>query len=137
MFGCPAAPKWSDPSWPAGSPTANSDTNYNGNGVIFRSLGYNPKPQTLAAIPNSASIIMVQEYSQRISDASIRPNSINSTQYMNVLINGQSQIHFDGSNFLFCDGHVKFRKKTTLTAREFGINSDDAAPATGPYTADF
>ena len=139
LFACPAAAKWTDTSWTDGIPTTISDTNYNGNGVIFHSISpiYVSASQSLATIPNSASIIMVQEYAQRTCDASIRPNSSNATQYKNVLISGQSQIHFDGSNFLFCDGHVKWRKKTTLTAREFGINSDDPAPATGPYTADF
>ena len=32
--------------------------------------------------------------------------------------------HFDGGNFLFMDGHVKFRKQDSISAREFGIDYD-------------
>ena len=43
--------------------------------------------------------------------------------------------HFDdGGNLLFLDGHVKFRKRGSISAREFGIASD--LKGTVPGTSD-
>lgn len=139
LFICPSAEKWTDTSWPDGIPTGNSDTNYVGSGVVMHSMNaFSTSPLSLAAIPNPSSIILVQEYKQRTSNASIRPCNFDGSGYKFVLGAGSSDLHFDGGNLLFCDGHAKWRTKSSLTAREWGINSDDPAPAAGPYpTLDF
>ena len=129
-------------AWPAGIPTGNSDTNYAANGVVSHSgsVSFPPfAPLAMAAIPNTASIIMVQESLLRTADASVRPNPRFGApnQFDNVLNVGNSQLHFDGGNLLFADGHAKWRKRSSLTAREFGLNSDARAPALGTYTAEF
>lgn len=39
--------------------------------------------------------------------------------------------HFDGSNLLFCDGHVKWRRKDSIAASDFGLTSTSVGPVPG------
>ena len=103
---------------------------YPGNGAIFRIAGLNQ-----AAIGTSygvAGTIMVQEYNYTSEPKSIlRPfgevNVALRGQYWHNIAAGKEEYsnnHFDGGNLLFVDGHVKWRKFTTLKTGEFGLLPD-------------
>jgi prepilin-type N-terminal cleavage/methylation domain-containing protein/prepilin-type processing-associated H-X9-DG protein len=107
-----------------------SDTGYLGNGVI---MGRN-----LAAVPNPASIVYLQELFERRSRAYLRPHSgdngatyiswaFKSTASISATGGDQhySTLHEKGGNLLFGDGHAEYRKGASLWSREFGLNPGD------------
>ncbi|BCM94450.1 hypothetical protein IAD21_06357 [Abditibacteriota bacterium] len=123
LFVCPSAT--TNGGVPA--PTATANTNYFYNGVV---LGRNQ-----AAIQSVSTLIMAHEYAFSSSRAFIRPqvDGVASTVApSNLGYKGWMEAggfrydsqHFDGGNLLFCDGHVKYRRQTTISAREFGLASD-------------
>lgn len=120
IFACPSAPL----DTVAGSaPVGNSKASYMANGVIIRSTNWGGVKPTLniAAIPDTAKIIMVSEYNTASGNLSIRPRPDTAADtYRGGMETGYSAIHFDGGNLLFCDGHVKFRKTSSICMPEFG-----------------
>ena len=119
---CPSATLLAGPYGPSGE----SDTSYATNGVITRSQGVSE-----AAIPSASSIILAHEWNYRAKYAAARPFYVNAgTQGYTGAVNPDQhdQTHFDGGNLLFCDGHVKWRKQTTIALSEFGLKTNDMAP---------
>ena len=124
VFTCPSA----TPNGSLTAPNGNSSTNYFLNGVT---LGRNQ-----AALQSPATLVWVHEYAFVSSDAFIRPqpdpvntslvapSNGNYKGWMEAGAFNYDKQHFDGGNLLFCDGHVKFRKQNSISAREFGLNSD-------------
>ena len=53
-----------------------------------------------------------------------------------AVIYPQAIRHFDGTNILFCDGHVKWRKHTSISAREYGLNKDTLGDTSGSAKMD-
>jgi prepilin-type processing-associated H-X9-DG protein len=145
LFHCPSAPKaaftGSDAS---ANPVGNNDTNYMPNGVLFSRTG-----RAIAAIPSPADIVFVQEWYQRRSHLLARPhsNALGATLYYHWHQNGGgttpeilSNMHFDGGNLLFCDGHVKWRKVSNMKSGDFGLvpgTDTIAASDSKNYTAAF
>ena len=108
-------------------PNGNSSTNYFCNGVT---LGRNQ-----AAIQSASTLILAHEYAYTSAQSFIRPQGDtvaatvapfngNYKGWMEAGVFKYDNQHFDGGNLLFCDGHVKFRKQNSISAREFGLNSD-------------
>ncbi len=123
IFLCPSA----TPNASLATPTATSNTNYFYNGVT---LG-----RSLSAIQSASTLIMAHEFAYSSSDAFIRPQGEPHPVVYPGTVTGfagwmeagafkYDNNHFDGTNLLFCDGHVKYRKQISISAREFGLNSD-------------
>jgi prepilin-type N-terminal cleavage/methylation domain-containing protein/prepilin-type processing-associated H-X9-DG protein len=111
------------------APTAISDTNYIGSGVYMG--------RSLAAFPSPAETVLMQENVSRVHISLLRPTlpgtascAVGQSTYWhyNSGLSGReeySNIHFDGGNLLFGDGHVKWRKLASLRAKDFGLSPAD------------
>lgn len=121
------------PSSTAGTsypPTTTSNTNYRGNGVLFRDDSV-----AVSAIPDVANIVMVSESRESLSIGIVRPvrgaSYMCGTEYTAWHFNlgsprtDETEIylnnHFIGSNFVYADGHVKYRPADTVRAADFGL----------------
>jgi prepilin-type N-terminal cleavage/methylation domain-containing protein/prepilin-type processing-associated H-X9-DG protein len=120
IFRCPSATEGSGAGL---APVGNSATSYVTNGVLIRNGGV-----SIAAIPESAALIAMQErkwvYRIASHDPQRVPYNSNNYQYWLYTAGGYSNVHFDGGNLLFADGHAKWRRTVSISAREFGLNSD-------------
>lgn len=141
IYHCPSAPAtaFTGSSLVVTSPNL-SDSNYWVNGMVLQ--------RKLSAVQSSASLIFLQENSYRFGAAFVRPQPDNSPltplpipvsanlQLWKYNYSGSgdventSLIHFDGGNLLFFDGHVKWRTQSSISAREFGLNSDVTTAST-------
>ena len=121
---------------------ANGDTGYNWNGSISSATA-------LSAMQSTASLVNLQEADTRASNLISRPFAFGGAsttggaacpagQICGAVWHNysapkeyQSNIHFDGGNLLFMDGHVKWRKYTSLGSCDFGLK---LAGACDPYS---
>ena len=130
-------------------PTDLSDTSYYANTVLMQ--------RSVAVIPSTAEIVLMQENSTRTNTEAQRPSSwsgfslpagkVSYWHYNNPSnVEEYSNRHFDGGNMLFADGHVKFRRLSSLRAWEFGLGPADrsgdgqdtnAAASNKPYDRAF
>lgn len=120
IFACPSARQETG--------VGNSDTSYFGNGVLLQ------RGTSLAAIPEASNIIMVQEFNQRTNRTYLRParNDASTTTFYYWLPNANySGVHMEGGNLAFADGHVKWRKQSSLCASEWGLNNPTTTNACG------
>ena len=110
-----------------------SDASYYENGVITW-IG-------LAAIGQASGLILTHEAPLRTNSWGQRPTTRSATfciganagkfAYWHYTPSGVTQYdmrHFDGANILYADGHVKFRRVSSLTNGDFGL----APAASGP-----
>ena len=91
--------------------------------------------RSVSVIPSTAEIVLMQENSTRTNVAALRPSSWAGFScpagqaaywhYNNGIVEEYSNRHFDGGNLLFADGHVKFRRLSSLRAWEFGLGPAD------------
>lgn len=111
---------------------ANNCTSYLGNSPV---IGV-----SVAIIPNPAEIVYTQELFNKRSFAFMRPRVLNAAtgtyQWWHFprgvgALTNYTFVHMEGGNVLFCDGHAKFRKATSMRSRDFGLTPDD------PITVDF
>ena len=82
--------------------------------------------RALAGMAEPAGLIVLQESATTGQYCYLRPVDFDGTateQYRAWLNATYSQLHFDGSNYLYMDGHVKFRKQSSVCAREYGLNN--------------
>ena len=110
------------------APNLNSNTNYLYNGVT---LG-----RSIASIQSASTLVMTHELGVSASDAYIRPQSDpnavvapHNGNYKGWMETGPFRYdnnHFDGTNLLFCDGHVKYRKQNSISGRDFGLGGPNA-----------
>ena len=79
--------------------------------------------RALAAVKSPSTIIQVHEF-QTTKVAYLRPR-VGGTGYQEWM-NGPTydNNHFEGANFLFADGHVKYRMRNSVNAQEFGLVLD-------------
>lgn len=117
IFVCPSAYAASG----ADAPTALSDSNYMANAVIAG--------RSLAALPTPDSIIFIQENLYRSHYARMRP-ARSGTQFTewHKTESGREQYsntHLEGGVLLFGDGHVKWRRASSLRSGEFGLDPGD------------
>ena len=125
---CPSSVQ--DPVQGGNSVVGNSS--YMGSAVLMN--------RNLADIANASSIVWMQERSNRVKDSYLRPRLLitgtgtptttpPSYDYWHVISGGAeaySNLHFDGGNFLFADGHAKWRKYQSLRSSDFGLTPDQA-----------
>jgi prepilin-type N-terminal cleavage/methylation domain-containing protein/prepilin-type processing-associated H-X9-DG protein len=131
VYQCPSASPY-----PAASIIGLGNTNYQFNGVVIG--------RSMSAIQQSTQIITIQENSLYYNLAVLRPqhywNEGDNRFYKNYISWKEPThgvVHFeDGSNFLFADGHVKYRKRSTITARDFGFDSDTTTDDSSVFTVD-
>ena len=133
---CPSALPISKyyPTLAVRDPTPGNDTNYFGNAVV---LGRN-----MAVITNPSEIVYLQETAARQSIAFLRPHraphsvyAITCTgttqaapyyaQFANYDTNvggyAYSELHFDGGNLVYADGHAKWKRGDQVVALDFGL----------------
>jgi prepilin-type N-terminal cleavage/methylation domain-containing protein/prepilin-type processing-associated H-X9-DG protein len=124
-------------------PNELSDTNYMGNGVVMG--------RSIAVIDQPADVIYCHEHNWRVNTAHLRPNSADKGKtytgwhYISQVGEGYSNLHMDGGNLVFADGHVKYKKYRAIRSGDFGLDPDqpwsltnEAKPDGGrAYTARF
>jgi prepilin-type N-terminal cleavage/methylation domain-containing protein/prepilin-type processing-associated H-X9-DG protein len=138
IYICPSAGKETG----LAAPTASNDTNYAYNNVLNAWKGSNFAADThgraLSEIGRPAEVATFQEYYLRSSRLRIRPYGNNrnvATDATNYNVwhaeapaghDALSNIHFDGGNLLYADGHVKWKSLQSIRNRDFGLASPDS-----------
>jgi prepilin-type N-terminal cleavage/methylation domain-containing protein/prepilin-type processing-associated H-X9-DG protein len=119
-------------------PSANRNTAYPASEVSYLINGVLDKtpaggPRSMASIPESSTIIQLQDYKASGVYASEAPTRVgggganaSEFQYWQHDANYSSN-HFDGGNLLYADGHVKWKKQSAICAVDFGL----VIPASG------
>lgn len=144
IFACPSGTPFPDSG--TNKPNASGNATYVTNGVVLHvwdNATWFQRPLREAVIPESSSTILLQEFAFNTNACIQRPraNSSNTSQYewwhAAAPFGGAtcaeneclSNMHFQGGNLLFCDGHAKWRKFSTIRSGDFGLKPDD------PYVA--
>lgn len=116
VFRCPSALPYtatgsSGSAYAEVSGSNGGNTSYAGNYIVA--------DRKLAAIPTPASTVFLHEFNiyQRAAQMRPYPSGNNFTQFHNTKM---ENLHFDGGNRLFCDGHAKWSKKSNMTFAEYG-----------------
>ena len=109
-------------------------TNYLHSGVIF---GQDTTPffpaKSMSAVQTPASIIAVQEYYLNMDYSYARPlrtDISGGISKFGLLNSPDYKPHFDGTNLLFCDGHVKWKKQVAITPADYGLAGNGTWAAT-------
>ena len=142
IFVCPSSVNASAVGYNAkqNDPTPLSNTNYMGNAVV---LG-----KTLAVVPNPADIVYLQENNLRWHYAWAEPALTNPKTGVYQWWHWEkgiekkeqfSNLHSNGGNLLFVDGHARYKSAKSIRSRDFGLVPDDGPEADGdkPYKAAF
>lgn len=119
VFRCPSATDYGGGA--PFSPNGNDNDSYNGNAVVMN--------RALSAIDNTAEIVWCQEDANAYGVATLRPDPATSSDtqgkplgsYKKWIGDTYNSTHFDGGNLLFCDGHVKWRRQSSVCAADFGL----------------
>lgn len=137
LFKCPSAiPYKRTGGGTAGNPTGNSNTNYVINGVVAQISTTGGR--IMPVIPKPSETIMLQEMYNSYSYALIRPNrpsGVSYYQYWNydgTTDPGTNDIHFEGGNLAFADGHVKWARQSSICAEAYGLKPELASDTCGP-----
>lgn len=82
----------------------------------------------MAAVPNPAEIIMAQDSNTVTLSSWVRPYREPAYNRYRLWQNAVWNLHFDGSNLLYVDGHVKWQKFNSICGYDYGLSSfsDDA-----------
>ena len=104
-----------------------------GNGNIL--LNGIPAGRSLAAIPAPADIIFCHEVRNFFRAAQEKPRMVLSTG----LYSGFTSMYYDsthsgGANLLFCDGHAKWQKRSSIKFAQFGAKVGTGAGEVNPPT---
>jgi prepilin-type N-terminal cleavage/methylation domain-containing protein/prepilin-type processing-associated H-X9-DG protein len=123
IFNCPSAPQETTAGL---APTAESSTNYMGNGVIMA--------RPLAVVPEPASIVYLHELGVLESVAWLRPvcDVVGRCSAWCYYHNKHwySNLHNGGGNQIFADGHAKYRSLLSVRSSDFGLTPDRSADPT-------
>ena len=92
----------------------------------------------LGQIVAPSSVILMHEFADRARYSYVRPKLQTNTSntYQNIFSTTYNNLHFDGGNLLFCDGHVKWRKQDGLCASDFGFTGGVCGAGNTSYTRD-
>jgi prepilin-type N-terminal cleavage/methylation domain-containing protein/prepilin-type processing-associated H-X9-DG protein len=92
-------------------------------GAVSYLMNYVTRGRALAAIPAPAGLVFLHEGDRRWRACHCRPEPDPPTSRFYIEINHDfyDTRHNDGSTLLFCDGHAKWRKKTSLLVSDFGL----------------
>jgi prepilin-type N-terminal cleavage/methylation domain-containing protein/prepilin-type processing-associated H-X9-DG protein len=134
--------------------TATDDTNYAPNAAVLdMKVSRNPRPAEIAMMQETNTReSMSHNYPEWSSDnptsgkmaLSLSPDGYYNTYnfaagHQWISFNGAqgqyatSSHHLDGGNILYCDGHVKFVKRSALSLAVFGMCKIDGAAPSPPY----
>jgi prepilin-type N-terminal cleavage/methylation domain-containing protein/prepilin-type processing-associated H-X9-DG protein len=119
VYICPSATKATD--YP---PNSNGDTSYVVNGAV---LGLSPSSRSMATLSHAAELVLFQEFIWREHYAITGPwggGADLGKYWRGGSPEQKSNSHFDGGNLLFFDGHVKWRKYTSMRTGDFGLSPD-------------
>jgi prepilin-type N-terminal cleavage/methylation domain-containing protein/prepilin-type processing-associated H-X9-DG protein len=104
--------------------TPYSRGSYMGNGALMG------KP--LAVISRPSDIVYMQEYRLLTRVAWLRPNCTSYTKCgawcwwgTPELVPGYSHVHFEGGNFIYADGHARYKKTSAIRTGDFGLSPPD------------
>jgi prepilin-type N-terminal cleavage/methylation domain-containing protein/prepilin-type processing-associated H-X9-DG protein len=110
--------------------TPNSRSSYMGNGAVMG--------KSLAAITNPSNIVYMQEYRLLTRVAWLRPNCSSPTRcgawcWWGIPKNdpGYANVHMEGANFIYADGHAKYKKNSAIRSGDFGLFPDEPKEAKG------
>jgi len=126
IYGCPSAPNETTGTPGNQAVTPISRSSFLGNAVVMH--------RSIAAIPNPADIVYVQELFNARGMAFLRPlvrnaNDANRTQYRwwyfprpgATDVWNYTATHMNGGNVLFCDGHAKHLNVKYMRSKLFGL----------------
>jgi prepilin-type N-terminal cleavage/methylation domain-containing protein/prepilin-type processing-associated H-X9-DG protein len=133
IFACPSAIRNLPYAPTVMPPTDLSDTNLMGNGVVIG--------RSLAVVDRPADIIYCQELNWRVNRAFMRPVAASATtytawHYTSPIGEGYSNLHMAGGNFVFADGHAKYRRYKALRSGDFGLVPDQVWSPTNELKPD-
>ena len=83
----------------------------------------------MAAISQPALRAMLTEMPTLVSYAAIRPRETGGVYQYWLALPFYANNHMDGSNLLFADGHVKWRKQSSLCANDWGLQNSSVSGA--------
>ena len=139
IFRCPSSvPSTTQP------PNGINEISYLASGVVIRLTdpGDSPtftytRPLKLSSIQKPSELISVHERNNYGNQALIRPNYGSSANGMqNWLLSNDDDVHFDGGNLLYADGHVKWKQLSQICAADFGLNhSSCGIPSSTPIVS--
>ena len=114
VYKCPSATlnTASTTIYQAATAPGSGNTGYLLNGIV--------EDRPLAVIPEPASIIFIHEYELLGRPSQTRPWH-NGTGYVEFNHRIYDKMHNEGGNLLFCDGHAKWQKKTSIRPVQFGV----------------
>jgi prepilin-type processing-associated H-X9-DG protein len=120
-----------------GSTSVYRETETPGGGNASYLLNQIASTKALAVIPAPASIVFLQEYQYISRTAQCRPRretdptsgfTDNYTgNYMEFNHPFYNNMHVGGGNRLFCDGHAKWNKRTSMTFADYGATGNSTA----------
>ena len=136
IYRCPALRPHPDPTY---APTEYSSTGFSANSV--------PLGRKITAIPRSASIIILQEAWSLSNQLWNQPEPVDRSEaalegqikntyrewhmYANKAVHPSylskelrehlSNVHFEGGNLIFADGHAEYKKHIDLWSSDFGL----------------
>ena len=100
--------------------TAGHSSSYLANGVALP-YGFS---RSLSSVANTADVILLQEYLYALGASLNRPypsNLTTKTYTAWLYTTDIAGVHFDGSNLLFMDGHVKWKTRSRICASDYGL----------------
>jgi prepilin-type N-terminal cleavage/methylation domain-containing protein/prepilin-type processing-associated H-X9-DG protein len=113
LYRCPSSTEYSGTD-----PGTGIGTSYSLNGIVFNRTG-----RSIASIPEVSSIIVGQDYKWARAMGIMTP-LWTASGYLYAMYNTDyGSLHFDGGNFMFADGHVKYRRASSVAWKEFGMDS--------------
>ena len=117
LYSCPSA---TDSTSSTGSPSGNSRNSYFVNGMIS---GASSATVHVARIQKPSELIFAHEFSVNSRIALVRPYFVaGGSGFINwVSANTYDNIHFEGGNLLFTDGHVKWKSQQSICVKDFGL----------------
>lgn len=136
ILACPSATPYSGGYAPAIPDNVNrSSYLYNAVMTISPSMG----PRSIASVPEPANIIVAQDAKDIYGMVYLQPKfgdlTGNDSFYYEWLLPGYNDTHFDGGNLLFFDGHVKWRKPSTICMKEYGLSGSQCGYQSSISTA--
>lgn len=119
IFRCPSA---TDATGSSLAPWTTSDTNYVVNGLVCPMANLSGfTGRSLVQLSSPSTILWSRETDNSGQNAYTYPYyTFGWTRWYDV--GTPNELHFEGGNLLYCDGHVKWRKSSRLCRADFGLS---------------